>query len=1051
MAITFPLMPADGQLHNLGGIIYRYSLVDDKWVAQGSIPSGGTTTPPVNDIYFGLISFDANTGSLLAARNDGFVANTSLDGRFVKLTGDTMTGPLTLSGNPTANLHAVTKQYVDALAGAQTLGALLDVSNTAPIVGQILGWNSIAQLWEPMNAPVTAKVDYLTFDTANGALTVYNTDATSDVVGLDGRYVKLSGDSMTGFLTLNANPTANFHATTKQYVDTLIANSEIYTASATIDANGMLIQTRTDGTVYTVDMFAGLDARYVNVAGDTMTGPLVVQSNLTVTGNTSIGGTTTMTGNVYSTATFFANNITSNGTVTLTGNTNITQLTVENITANNVTVNGTTTLNGDTYTNSTLYSNNVVVEGTTVFNGDVFTTENFYANNVTIDGNTIVNGPTTFNSNVTITETLTTNNMTVEGTTILNGNTIITGTLTAANVAIALAELTDVADVVPTDAQILQYNFLTSLWEPKNLPPATVETYVDSAWFNITTDTITLHRNDGVTIPVSIAGYAKTVNAIAPDALGNVAVSLTATKTGTFAARPATANAGLIYVVSGDSNTSLNGATYIYESNSAAWYEVKGFDTASADARYVNVSGDVMTGALTLSGAPTANLHAATKLYVDAKVANSEIYTTGMNFNANTGVLTGNRNDGVNYTVTVDGRYIVDPKNASNGQVLSWNGTSWQPMSPATFSDTKVTLFNFNNSTGDISLTQSDGQMWGYNIPDTKNSIFTFDNASRNLTLTDTDGNTLVANIPDKRLSDLIWDANTQILTAYLSDGTTKTTFIPKDVKVASLNYNSINSSIDLTDTAGSVFSAIIPAQSLSLGDLTNVDGEADDIGSEAFLVRNSAGLWRAGGASIDQLSDVVTTGANLPSNGQVLVWDSTINFGSWVPRSVSTSGTVTSANTVTTDNAIVRWDGVTGTVIQNSSATLTDQGVLTTNQVFTGVVSLSGYYRASHSTLATGFPTVNLDWKGKTYYKATLAAGQAPTIAFVNPPLNTEVASMTVEVLANGGTMTWPANVKFPNGSSAPTLTTGKTYLFMLTTSDGGVTVLASTLNNYG
>jgi len=35
------------------------------------------------------------------------------------------------------------------------------------------------------------------------------------------------------------------------------------------------------------------------------------------------------------------------------------------------------------------------------------------------------------------------------------------------------------------------------------------------------------------------------------------------------------------------------------------------------DSRYVNLSGDIMTGLLTLSGAPVADLHAATKKYVD--------------------------------------------------------------------------------------------------------------------------------------------------------------------------------------------------------------------------------------------------------------------------------------------------------------------------------------------------------------------------------------------------------------------------------------------------
>ena len=44
---------------------------------------------------------------------------------------------------------------------------------------------------------------------------------------LDDRYINRSGDTMVGFLTLNADPTVNLHAATKQYVDTEIDNVEI--------------------------------------------------------------------------------------------------------------------------------------------------------------------------------------------------------------------------------------------------------------------------------------------------------------------------------------------------------------------------------------------------------------------------------------------------------------------------------------------------------------------------------------------------------------------------------------------------------------------------------------------------------------------------------------------------------------------------------------------------------------------------------------------------------------------------------------------------------
>ena len=46
----------------------------------------------------------------------------------------------------------------------------------------------------------------------------------SDITGLvDATYVNVSGDTLTGFLTLHADPTNPMHAATKQYVDTLMA------------------------------------------------------------------------------------------------------------------------------------------------------------------------------------------------------------------------------------------------------------------------------------------------------------------------------------------------------------------------------------------------------------------------------------------------------------------------------------------------------------------------------------------------------------------------------------------------------------------------------------------------------------------------------------------------------------------------------------------------------------------------------------------------------------------------------------------------------------
>ena len=110
---------------------------------------------------------------------------------YVKKTGDTMSGPLILSGSPIDNLQAATKQYVDSVA----------ISNTQ--LTNLL--STYAQL-----------------------IYVDQQDATK---------VSKTGDTMTGLLTLSGSPTQPLHATTKQYVDNLISNLQLQltNVSATVD------------------------------------------------------------------------------------------------------------------------------------------------------------------------------------------------------------------------------------------------------------------------------------------------------------------------------------------------------------------------------------------------------------------------------------------------------------------------------------------------------------------------------------------------------------------------------------------------------------------------------------------------------------------------------------------------------------------------------------------------------------------------------------------------------------------------------------------------
>lgn len=79
-------------------------------------------------------------------------------------------------------------------------------------------------------------------------------------------------------------------------------------------------------------------------------------------------------------------------------------------------------------------------------------------------------------------------------------------------------------------------------------------------------------------------------------------------------------------------------------------------------------------------------------------------------------------------------------------------------------------------------------------------------------------------------------------------------------------------------------------------------------------------------------------------------------------------------------------------------------------------------------------------------YFTATLSGNTQVTIT--NPPSSVAFA-FTYEVEHQTGTITWPSGVVWP-ASNAPTLTTGKTHLFMFVTDNTGATWRASSLIDY-
>lgn len=88
----------------------------------------------------------------------------------------------------------------------------------------------------------------------------------------------------------------------------------------------------------------------------------------------------------------------------------------------------------------------------------------------------------------------------------------------------------------------------------------------------------------------------------------------------------------------------------------------------------------------------------------------------------------------------------------------------------------------------------------------------------------------------------------------------------------------------------------------------------------------------------------------------------------------------------------------------------------------------------------------LDVDCSAGNYFTKTIAADS--TFTFSNVPASRSY-SFTLEVTHTSGAITWPASVQWPGGT-APTLTAGKTHLFMFVTDDGGTRWRGAALVDY-
>ena len=142
----------------------------------------------------------------------------------------------------------------------------------------------------------------------------------------------------------------------------------------------------------------------------------------------------------------------------------------------------------------------------------------------------------------------------------------------------------------------------------------------------------------------------------------------------------------------------------------------------------------------------------------------------------------------------------------------------------------------------------------------------------------------------------------------------------------------------------------------------------------------------------------------------------------------------------------------VIGTDVQAYDA---DTAKLDTAQTFTaaqtftpqtehnGGIKIDGPYQQVAETVSA----LEIDLRDGNYFTKTINGNS--TFTFVQPPASGTVGSFILELTHTSGTVTWPTQVKF-NSDTEPTLTTGKTHLFLFVTDDGGSRYRGAALVDY-
>ena len=268
------------------------------------------------------------------------------------------------------------------------------------------------------------------------------------------------------------------------------------------------------------------------------------------------------------------------------------------------------------------------------------------------------------------------------------------------------------------------------------------------------------------------------------------------------------------------------------------------------------------------------------------------------------------------------------------------------------------------------------------------------------------------------------------------------------NVNTVATNISSVNDFSDVYRIASSA-----PTSHLHEGDLY-----FNTTSNEIQVYNGSA--WQGGitatGNLVAKTGDTLTGNIILDNEKELRLSENDSNGAHFIaikaPAAVTSDTTLTlpdgagsSGQTLTTNGSgTLSWSAVpnagtlTGATLASgvTASSLTSTGTLTT-------LTIDGSYKQVSEAVGA----LDIDCSTGNYFTKTIDANS--TFTFSSPASSGTVSSFTLELTHTSGTVTWPTSVKW-NGDAAPSLTAGKTHLFMFVTDDGGTRWRGAALVDY-